>query len=204
MELDKINSKLKNHSPFVLGHQEFSKFAVLLPLVLKDNEIHILFEVRSHKMRRQPGEICFPGGRMDKEDKTEQDTAVRETTEELGIIRDQIKDVFPLDYLVSPYGMIVYPYTGLITESESIKPNPSEVDEVFQVPLSFFIENPPKIHHIYSKIEPEEGFPYELIPGGENYNWRPGKIDELFYIYEDKAIWGLTAKILTHFMEVIR
>lgn len=204
MELKAIQNKLKQHLPSVLGHQEFSKYAVLLPLIQKNNEIYILFEVRSYKMRRQPGEICFPGGRMDEQDTSEQDTAVRETSEELGISADVITDIFPLDYLVSPFGMIVYPYSGVITDPESIKPNPSEVSEVFEVPLSFFMNNPPKVHHVYSKVEPEEGFPYDLIPGGENYQWRPGRIDELFYSYEDKTIWGLTAKILTHFTELMR
>lgn len=204
MDLEVIQNRLRKHSPSILGNADFSKFAVLLPLILKDGEIYILFEVRSHKMRRQPGEICFPGGRMDQEDKTEQDTAVRETTEELGINREQVKDVFPLDYLVSPFGMIIYPYAGMIENPQSIEPNPSEVDEVFQVPLSFFLNNPPEVHYVNARMEPEEGFPFELIPGGKKYNWRTRKVDELFYIYGDKVIWGLTAKILTHFTELLR
>ncbi|GAE44688.1 hypothetical nudix hydrolase YeaB [Mesobacillus boroniphilus JCM 21738] len=46
-----------------MGHEKFIKFAVLLPLVEVNGDVHILFEVRSLKMRRQPGEVCFPGGR---------------------------------------------------------------------------------------------------------------------------------------------
>ncbi|WP_099159103.1 NUDIX hydrolase [Virgibacillus ndiopensis] len=204
MDTKLIQNKLKSHVPSILGSADFTKYAVLLPLIEKDNEIHILFEVRSHRLRRQPGEICFPGGRMDKQDKTNQDTALRETTEELGISLEKITDVFPLDYLVSPFGMLIFPYVGEIDDPESITPNPSEVEEVFSVPLSFFQNNSPKIHYVNLQMKPEENFPFELIAGGQNYNWRTGKIEEYFYIYEDKVIWGLTARILAHFIEVLR
>ncbi|GAA0607421.1 CoA pyrophosphatase [Virgibacillus siamensis] len=203
MDLNSIKQKLQSHSPSVLGNEAFSKYAVLLPLIQKQNDIHVLFEVRSHKMRRQPGEICFPGGRMDAQDKTDKDTAIRETTEELGISTEQISDVFPLDFLVSPFGMMIYPHAGMIYHPESIQPNPSEVDEVFEVPLSFFLNHPPQVHYVHARMEPEQGFPYDLLPGGRNYDWRPRKMDELFYVYGDKVIWGLTARILTHFVELI-
>lgn len=204
MDSNTIYTKIKKHATSILGNENLSKYAVLLPLIEKDNEMHIIFEVRSKKLRRQPGEICFPGGRMDKQDKTDQITAIRETEEELGIGQEQITDVFPLDYLVSPFDMIVYPHAGFINGYESIIPNPAEVEEVFTVPLSFFLHTPPKIHYVNVKMEPEENFPFDLIVGGQDYKWRSGKMDEYFYIYEDKVIWGLTAKILAHFVDVIR
>lgn len=204
MDSKTIHKKVKEHSAGILGNENLSKYAVLLPLIEKDNELHVLFEVRSHKLRRQPGEICFPGGKMDKEDKTDQFTAIRETKEELGIGNEEIMDVFPIDYLVSPFDMIVYPHVGFINGYESIIPNPAEVEEVFTVPLSFFLKTPPKIHYVNVKMVPEENFPFDLIVGGQDYNWRTGKIDEYFYIFEDKVIWGLTAKILAHFVDVIR
>lgn len=204
MNVESINRKVKNHSPSILGLSDFAKFAVFLPLIQKEDGLHILFEIRSHRLRRQPGEICFPGGRIDKEDKTDQMAAIRETQEELGILREQISDVSPLDYFVSPFGMIIYPHVGFIEDDHLIDPNPDEVTEVFTVPLSFFLNTKPRIHYVNARIEPEADFPFELIAGGEDYNWRTNKIDEYFYIYEDKVIWGLTAKILAHFIEMIR
>ncbi|MHC0037035.1 NUDIX hydrolase [Pseudoneobacillus sp. C159] len=203
MEKDFVVNKLKNHLPTILGSENFAKFAVLLPLVYKDDEMHVLFEVRSLKLRRQPGEICFPGGRMDRDDKDERSTAVRETVEELGIGEEDITNVFPLNYLFSPFGMIIYPFAGFIHDIDEIEPNPAEVEEVFTVPITFFINSQPKIYKVDFKAEPEENFPYDLIIGGENYNWRTRHIEEYFYIYEDKVIWGLTARILAHFIEVI-
>lgn len=203
MELETVLAKLKNHQPKVLGSEDFSKFSVLLPLIQKNDGIHVLFEVRSRQLRRQPGEICFPGGKIDPADKDEKDTAIRETVEELGIHREDILNVFPLDYLISPFGMIVYPYTGFITQPESLKLNKAEVEETFSVPLSFFLENTPRIYRVNFKVEPEESFPYDLLVGGKDYNWRARQMDEYFYLYENRVIWGLTARILSHFIEIV-
>ncbi|MEH7307510.1 NUDIX hydrolase [Neobacillus drentensis] len=204
MELDPILSKLKSHIPKILGSERFSKFAVMVPLIEKEDGIHVLLEVRSLKLRRQPGEICFPGGRIDAQDSDEKDAAIRETIEELGINQEQITDVYPLDYMISPFGMMIFPYVGYLINPQKIVPNPSEVDEIFTVPLSFFIKNDPEIYQIEFRAEPEENFPFDLIIGGENYNWRARGIEEYFYRYNGKVIWGLTAKILAHFIELIR
>jgi 8-oxo-dGTP pyrophosphatase MutT (NUDIX family) len=204
MDLDSVLIKLNGHTPKILGSERFSKYAVLLPLLKKEDGLHVLFEVRSLELRRQPGEICFPGGRIDAQDLDEQGAAIRETVEELGINKQDITDVFPLDYMISPFGMILYPYAGYINNPEKIKPSPAEVGEIFTVPLSFFIHNEPEIYRVALKAEPSENFPFDLIPGGEKYNWRARVMDEYFYRYGDKTIWGLTARILAHFIELIQ
>lgn len=205
MNAKTIFNTVKKHEPSVLGHEQFRKFAVLLPLIEKNDELHVVFEVRSHQMRRQPGEVCFPGGKIDPEDPSAKQAAIRETEEELGIDQGDLIEVHPLDYLISPFGMIVYSFTGYlnVTEDELIR-NPDEVREVFTVPLSFFMENGPRIHHVHFEAHPEAGFPFELIPGGEDYNWRTRQLEEYFYIYGDKVIWGMTARILAHFVDVLK
>ncbi|WP_407269779.1 NUDIX hydrolase [Radiobacillus sp. PE A8.2] len=203
MNQKSIVDKVINHQPTILGGKRFSKYAVLIPLIQKENEMQILFEVRAETMRRQPGEICFPGGRMDRQDSTAQAAAIRETTEELGINTTDIENVYPLDYLVSPFGMVVYSHVGFIHTPEKMQPNPSEVGELFTVPLRFFQETKPKIYKVNLDIQPEENFPFDLIAGGENYNWRNSTMDEYFYTYDGKVIWGLTAKIITHFIEIL-
>lgn len=204
MDLEKIMSKIQAHKPEVLGSREFSKFAVLLPLLKVDDDIHVVFEVRAHTLRNQPGEICFPGGRIDPGDPTPQAAAVRETQEELGIRETQVSTVFPLDYMVSPFGMIIYPFVGFLDAGIEFEPNEAEVDELFSVPLDFFLRQKPQVYMMNFDIQPEAGFPYDLIAGGEDYNWRPRQLEEFFYLYEDKVIWGLTAKILSHFIDIIK
>jgi coenzyme A diphosphatase NUDT7 len=204
MELKEILEIIQNRTPSILGSEDFSKYAILLPLIQKEDGTHILFEVRSLKLRRQPGEICFPGGRIDPNDKNEKSAAIRETLEELGLNQNDISEVHPLDFLLSPFGMILYPFVGYIEKEKNIQPNPSEVGEVFTVPLSFFLENEPRIFQVKLQPVPDENFPYDLVVGGENYHWQPRQMDEYFYLYENRVIWGLTAKILSHFIEVLQ
>ncbi|MGK7377151.1 NUDIX hydrolase [Planococcus sp. 1R117A] len=204
MDARKITEKIQTHKPEVLGSRDFAKFAILLPLIEKDGEIHVLFEKRAETLRKQPGEVCFPGGRIDPQDKSPESAALRETDEELGISEDEISAVFPLDYMVSPFGMIIYAFAGFIDPAAEFKPNPAEVGELFSVPLSFFLENPPRVYQINFDVQPEESFPYDLIVGGRDYSWRTRNLEEYFYLYEDKVIWGLTARILSHFIDIIK
>ncbi|GAB3800924.1 NUDIX hydrolase [Virgibacillus kimchii] len=204
MELEQILDKLQKRQPTILGYEKFKKSAILIPLLEKDNELHLLFEVRSFKLRSQPGDICFPGGKIDKQDETPMHTAIRETTEELGMDEKNIQKVIPLDYLVADMGRIIYPFIGTITNPEQMIPQEAEVEEVFTVPLSFFLKTEPERHKVNVEITPEESFPFELIVGGKDYNWQVRQIEELFYKYDGKVIWGLTAKILTHFIDLIR
>ncbi len=206
MEMDpaKIIAQLKGRVPSIMGHENFRKSAVLVPLIEVGNETHILFEVRSLNMRSQPGDICFPGGRIDQEDKDPRQCSIRETTEELGISGDDISDVIPLDYVVNDLGRIIYPFVGKITRPERIIPSEAEVEEVFTVPLSYFLDTNPETYKVNFQVSPEDDFPYHLIVGGEDYNWQVRHINELFYQYDGKVIWGLTAKILTHFISLIK
>lgn len=204
MDPSTIITKLENRQPFILGHEKFREYAVLLPLVKVNNETHILFEERSMNLRSQPGDICFPGGKVDKEDPTVQYTAIRETSEELGINKSNIKNVLPLDYIVSSAGRIVYPYVGEIINPERIRPNPEEVAETLTVPLSYFLQTVPREYIINVKLEPEKDFPFDLIVGGEDYEWQPRQKKELFYEYDNKVIWGLTATIISHLVNLLK
>lgn len=197
-----IKERLADRQSKILGSEEYFKSAVLLPLIVKEDGIHVLFEVRSRMLRRQPGEVCFPGGKIDREDESPEQAALRETCEELGIKKEDMEVIGPLDYMVTPFQTAIYPFAGWIKNPDAIVPNEGEVGEVFTVPLSFFEKNKPDRYDIHFKVEPEQGFPYHLIENGEDYNWRTGKMPEYFYQYEGKVIWGLTARILYHFLSL--
>lgn len=203
-DLSSIEGLFKNRNANFLGHEEMKFSSVLLPLLEKNGETHVLFEVRGKMLRSQPGEICFPGGGVEEQDKTEADTAIRETCEELGLNRNQIKMVAPLDFLVTPFRGVIYPYVGIILEPESMKPNEFEVDEVFTVPLEHLLTQEPKFHPVHFEVKPDDSFPYHLIPKGKYYKWRTGQMPEYFYFYEKYVIWGLTARILTNFLSLLR
>src|SRR5699024_1824625 len=114
MNPEEVTKKLSGRKPTILDYDRLRKHAILLPLIEIDKETHILFEVRSMELRTQPGDICFPGGRMDMTDPDAEFCAIRETTEELGINQTMIQDVHPLDYIVSDNGRMIYPFTGII------------------------------------------------------------------------------------------
>jgi len=202
MELSNILKQLENRQPALLGQEKLKKSAVLVPLININGEVHILFEVRSMKLRTQPGDICFPGGRIDLEDKSPKHCAIRETTEELGIADKHIENIIPLDYIASDLGRMIYPFVGEITASD-ISPSEAEVEEVFTVPLDYLLQTEPEVYKVNFNVIPEEHFPFDLIVGGQNYNWQTRHINELFYHYNGKVIWGLTAKILQHFLSLI-
>lgn len=203
VDVRKLSDQLNDRGQHIIGHETALKSAVLVPLFYKEGEWHILFEVRSHVLKRQPGEICFPGGRVEEQDENNAQTALRETCEELQISKDQVQLLGPLDMLIQSQYSFVYPFVGVIAEGAKITPN-SEVEEVFTVPLSWLIHHEPELHHLEFQVKSDQDFPFDLIPNGKQYNWRRNKVPEYFYIYNERIIWGLTARILRHFLQVSR
>lgn len=199
---DKIRQHFQERKAEIMDHRTFHHFALLVPLIKKDGEYHIIFEVRAHNIR-QPGEICFPGGKVDATDASHEAAALREFTEELGVPINKVEIIGPLDYMITPFKLMLFPFLGIVDEDAIIVKNDEEVREVLYVPVSKLSLMKPKEHYIYLKVEPEGGFPYHLIPNGEDYNWRTGSVTELFYEYNGHVIWGLTARILAHVMEEI-
>lgn len=204
MEQQQIIKKMQQHQPAILGEESMKKYSILLPFIEKEGELHLLFEVRSRSMRRQPGEVCFPGGRVDGEDDSACEAALREAEEELGISNCEITNVFPFGTLVSPFGMTISAFVGFINEASTLEPNPAEVEEVFTVPLSFFLTNEPEMHPINVEVKPADGFPYDLIANGREYKWQTRQYKEYFYHYEGRVIWGLTARVLREFVEKLK
>ena len=174
--------------------------AVLIPLVEDEGELSILFEVRQAGIR-QGGEICFPGGMIEKNE-TVQEAAVRETAEELLIPKESIEVIAPMHVIGGPGGAmlssclgILHGYTGTFSRRE--------VERVFTVPLSWFAAHAPRICDGAMAVELAEDFPYELIPGGREYPWH--RIPRRFYFYESEGgvIWGITAELLYHALGVL-
>ncbi len=180
--------------PGMIGESRLRKYAVLIPIVETPDGSSLIFEKRSASLRRQPGEICFPGGKLEPGEKP-QACAVRETTEELLIEARQISILGPGDIFVSPFDIMIYPFIGKL-QGYMYTYNPDEVSEVLTVPVAFFLTNPPEEYKSTIVSQLPEDFPYERIPGGEKYPWANGTHDVLFYQYHEQLIWGITARIV--------
>lgn len=191
----------KIRKPGILGEERFRQYAVLAPLIKTDKGIVLLFEKRSRKLNSQPGEICFPGGKLEK-DETIEECAVRETMEELSIHKSQIEILGPGDIFVSPFNIMIHPFVGILKDYEDSF-SEDEVDSIIKVPLEFFTDNEPEKFKNRIINQPTEDFPYERIPGGEDYPWRNGTHDILFYKYKEETIWGLTASITQSIVKLI-
>ena len=201
--MQNIRSKLENRTRDFIRDQVITEYAVLLPLIKKQGVLCVLFERRSNSLRGQPGEICFPGGSTEPGDMDTCDTAIRETCEELGLKRADIEIFGPLDILLTSYQLKIYPYVGKIREEAAITPNSCEVDEAFFIPLDFFLTTKPYMTMVKIHLQPEPDFPFQLIPNGKEYHWKQGNYPVYFYEYENYKIWGITARILYNFIEII-
>ena len=198
MNINDIKEKVKNNKTYINGWESMKRSAIIIPLVEVNNEVNILFEVRAKKLNSQPGDICFPGGKIDGNE-TPKEAAVREIFEELGV--ENIDIINELDVVVRYDGIIIHPYLGIIKDINEININESEVDHVFYVPVNYLLKHDPL--EVKSKIyvERSEEFPYELIVNKENYKFREAHYRSLFYKYEDYNIWGITAEMLRSFLE---
>ncbi|SDL71318.1 NUDIX hydrolase [Halarsenatibacter silvermanii] len=201
LDIEKIRSRLQNRSPEPLGIKE--SYSVLLPLVHLEGEWQILFQVRSKKISTQPGEVSLPGGGIEPGENA-RGAALRETREELGLKRDKIDMLGELDYLITPYNLIIYAFLGRIRvrSLSELDYNTAEVGDIFAVPVEYFRDNPPEEYQIRVESEPTGDFPYELIPGGKDYDWRQGNYSVYFYSYEEFVIWGFTARLIRAFLKL--
>lgn len=197
---DKIIDIFSNRKGKVIG--EYKRSAVMIFLLEEKDELHIVFEIRSKNLRRQPGDICLPGGRVEKGEMPI-DTAGRESIEELRIKRDTFSVIGEMDFLVSPYNSIIYPFIATL-EPQEIDPNPMEVDRIIKIPLKFFMETEPECHEVDIVQSPKPDFPFDLINNGADYKFTNGIFPEYFYVYEGNVIWGFTALIVKRFVDIIK
>lgn len=185
--------------------------AVIIPLIEVDGQMHILFEQRSLKLEFQPGDVCFPGGRIE-DGETPRQAAIREFIEELlpdcRIQNDKdtiesLEIISALTPLMGPTGALVYPFVALVKEY-NWSFSSDEVERVFTYPVSYFYEHMPKRYPMEKRTIAPEDFPYEKVTGGRStYDFHVQKYD--MWVYEDTepVIWGFTGRLLHYFMENI-
>jgi len=197
----KIINALKAHQPNISGVER--KSSILIPLIMKDNTWHLMYEVRSFNLGSQPGEICFPGGKMEPGESS-LDTAIRETCEELNLQREDIEIISQIDSILTSFDMIIHCHVGIVHKSfEEINYATDEVDHLFLVPVSFLCDHKPEEYAINTTFDLPDSFPFEHIPHGKDYNFQSASYPVIFYHFDDKVIWGLTARMTKSFVEVI-
>jgi len=150
--------------------------AVLVPLVDRVGAVKVLFTQRTAHLADHAGQISFPGGRVEMDDAGREDTALRETEEEIGLPRARIALIGRLPDYEIPSGFRIAPVVGWVEPPFDLRPDPFEVAEIFEAPLEYFLD-----------------------PGNyqrRQYQFRGRHRHYMAIPYEGRYIWGATAGML--------
>ena len=159
--------------------EEIRPAAVLVPVVRHENGLTVLFTRRTAHLNDHAGQISFPGGRAEPGDADAEQTALRETTEEIGLEAARVEVLGELHPYVTVTGYRVTPVVGLVTPPLELRPDDFEVAEVFEVPLQFLLD---PANHQRNRV---------LAEGRERHYYAMP--------YRHYYIWGATAGMLMNF-----
>ncbi|BBE31999.1 coenzyme A pyrophosphatase [Tepiditoga spiralis] len=185
MEIIKKIKNFKNETIGIKNH-----YSILIPLIKKNNEYFLLYELRSSTLKNQPSEISFPGGKVE-ENESYKECAIRETYEEIGVKKENINILNKGDDFYSPFGFLIHSYICTINTND-FKINKAEVEKLLFVPINHLKLQKPELYNVNIIAKPNL-FPYNRIPNGKKYKWKKGTYNVYFYKYNKYYIWGLTA-----------
>ncbi len=143
--------------------------AVLIPVVDHGDNATVLLTKRTERMRSHSGQIAFPGGTIDPTDATPEEAALRETIEEIGLGADDVEIVGRMPDYTTGSGYRIAPVLGIVRPDYLVTINEDEVDDVFEVPLSFLMD--PANHRRESRIWQEKERFYYTMPYGQRFIW---------------------------------
>jgi len=158
--------------------------SVLVPLFSNDGRFQVLFTERTSTVEYHKGEVSFPGGTVDLDDDTWEQTALRETFEEIGVREEDVEILGQLDDMTTLTSQfIIHPFVGMIPFPYPFHINRREVERLIEVPLEFFFNPSQPRHH--------------------NIEYRGERLEMPAFIYGDAVIWGATERILEDFIGLI-
>lgn len=161
-----LNPHIRADSPFRCTHRQA---AVLCGLRERAGRLHVVLTRRSGHLRNHAGQIAFPGGCVDPTDASTRHAALREAEEEIGLAPSKVRVIGTLDEYVTSSGFHVTPHVGIITPDFRPKPDPEEVDLVFEPPLDFLMDPAnQRRHHL---IRNGERLYYHAMPWNGHYIW---------------------------------
>ncbi len=153
--------------------------SVLVPLIDRDEGPTVLFTRRTSHLHDHAGQISFPGGRAEPADRTPQDTALRETEEEIGLAAQQVEIIGSIHRYTTVTGYDVTPVVGIVKPPFELRLDTFEVAEAFEVPLAFLLDG--RNHQRTTVVHQGRQRQYFAMP------------------YRGYYIWGATAGMLMNF-----
>ncbi len=178
-----IEKKLTQHSPQRLKIPEFAPAAVVIPFLDINSKAHILFTKRTETVEHHKGQVSFPGGAWEEQDASLQETALRETFEEVGIPQQMLNVIGQLDDFPTISNFLVTPFVAKMPYPYPTKISTDEVAEILEVPLELFLTDK------HFRLE-------ERDIGSKKY-------PIYYYHFGPSVIWGVTGYIINRFIELV-
>jgi 8-oxo-dGTP pyrophosphatase MutT (NUDIX family) len=172
------------HQHTITPDETLKHAAVLVPLVDRPEGVHVLLTQRTAHLNGHAGQISFPGGGVEPADKHRQDTALRETEEEIGLQRRHIDVLGELPYFEMRGGFCVTPVVGWVRPPYAVTADPFEVQDIFEIPLAHFLD--PRNYQRRSYLRDGQEHRYLAAP------------------YQGRYVWGATCGMLYLFYQLIR
>lgn len=158
------------------SNRPLRRAAVLCPIIERAKGLSVILTRRTEHLKAHPGQISFPGGKIDPGDASPLNTALREAEEEIGLISSHVEIAGTLDPYPTGTGFLVTPFVGFVDHRFRPVPEPGEVAEVFDVPLDFLMD---QANHARESLT------------------RAGQRRSFYVImFGDYRIWGATAGML--------
>ena len=167
---------LKAHQPRMLGANGTRPAAVLVPLWDRGDQVCMVFTKRTAYLPTHAGQISFPGGACDPQDRDTRQTALRETQEEIGVPTGEVEILACLDQMITITNYLVTPHLGLVGGGFEFEANPVEVERIIPVPLCRALD---------------------LSQFRQCHHWYQGSIiRQLALEHDGERIWGATARMV--------
>ena len=180
---EKIRKALSSRRKENINDKSLTAAAVLVPILCKGGEYHILFTQRSNQVAHHKGQISFPGGARSKVDSSLLDTALRESWEEIGLEAKDVEILGELDDTPTTTSrFVISPFVAFVPHPYEFRVNRHEIDEIFDVPVSALL--------------------YKANVTEERYVFGDEIVTAYSYEYGGRVIWGATARIVQQFLEV--
>jgi 8-oxo-dGTP pyrophosphatase MutT (NUDIX family) len=182
-----IKNSLNTRTPKVIDNpnQRYIRSSVLIPVFQRDGQYQVLFTKRTDRVEHHKGQISFPGGHVDEEDASVEETALREAQEEIGLIKEDVQILGRIDdTLTVVSNFIIHPFIGRIPYPYDFQINPHEVAGIIEIPFDVFLDKGSLYKRDFIVVD---NYPYH----GTSYE------------YNGHIIWGATARIMENFAAII-